>query len=90
MADYLLQQGYKDPAAVIVDSVLEEHLRKQCHKVGIDVIQSSGVSKKADTLNSELGGASIYSKLDQKALRLGWTYATSLPTASTRNTRKNR
>lgn len=28
MADYLLQQGYKDPAAVVIVSVLEEHLRK--------------------------------------------------------------
>jgi hypothetical protein len=30
MADYLIQQGYKDPAAVVAGSVLEEHLRKLC------------------------------------------------------------
>ena len=65
MADYLLAQNYKDPAAVIVGSVLEEHLRKLCSKHGIAV--SSGTSpKKADALNAELCAAEAYSKLDQK------------------------
>src|SRR6266849_5191275 len=68
MADYLLQQGYKDAAGVIIGSVLEEQLRKLCQKVGIAVIQSGGAPKKADALNSELAGASVYSKLDQKAV----------------------
>jgi|ERR1700733_3820198 hypothetical protein len=66
MAHYLLQQGYKDPAAVIIGSVLEEHLRKLCQKNGIDVVKSDGSPKKADTLNAELSGSNIYSKLDQK------------------------
>jgi hypothetical protein len=68
MADYLLQQGYKDAAAVIVGSVLEEHLRKLAQKSGIAIIQSSGAPKKADTINSELAGAAVYSKLDQKSV----------------------
>jgi uncharacterized protein (DUF2164 family) len=67
MADYLLQQGYKDPAAVIVGSVLEEHLRKLCQKNGIPV-QSGAAPKKADALNSELAAAAVYSKLDQKSV----------------------
>jgi hypothetical protein len=66
MADYLLQQGYKDPAAVVVGSVLEEHLRKLCDKHGIPVVQAGGAPKKADSLNSELAAAAVYSKLDHK------------------------
>jgi hypothetical protein len=70
MADYLLGQGYKDPAAVIVGSVLEEHLRKLCLKNGLDVLKSDGSPKKADTMNAELAGANIYSKLDQKSVTM--------------------
>jgi hypothetical protein len=66
MADYLLQQGYKDPAAVVAGSVLEAHLRKLCDKHGIPVVKPDGSPKNANTLNSELSGADIYSKLDQK------------------------
>jgi hypothetical protein len=71
MADYLLSQDYKDPAAVIGGSVLEEHVRQLCLKNEIDVgIESGGKvrPKKADTLNSELAKAGVYSKLDQKAV----------------------
>lgn len=68
MADYLLKQGYKDPAAVVTGSVLESHLRKLCDKHGIPVVKPDGSPKKADTLNSELAGADIYSKLDQKSV----------------------
>lgn len=66
MADHLFDQGYKDPAAVITGSVLEEHLRKLCVKQGITVVQPDGRPKKADSLNAELAGANVYSKLDQK------------------------
>lgn len=68
MAEYLFEQGYKDPAAVIVGSVLEEHLRKLCQKVGIATSQAGGAPKKADSLNAELVGAFVYSKLDQKSV----------------------
>lgn len=68
MAEYLLQQGYKDAAAVIVDSVLEEHLRKLSQKHGIPVVHGGSGPKKADTLNSDLAGANVYSKLDQKSV----------------------
>ncbi len=66
MADHLLEQGYKDPAAVITGSVMEEHLRKLCDKHGISVVQPDGRPKKADLLNAELAGVNVYSKLDQK------------------------
>ncbi len=67
MADHLLQQGYKDPAAVVAGSVLEEHLRKLCGKAGIAVTAGS-TAKKADGLNSELAAAGVYSKLDLKSV----------------------
>jgi len=69
MAEYLLAQGYKDPAAVMIGGVLEEHLRQLCHANGIDVeivTTSKLVPKKADVLNSDLAKAEVYSKLDQK------------------------
>ena len=69
MAEYLLQESYKDPAAVIVGSVLEEHLRKLCLKnnIPVEIIKSGKtVAKKADLLNSELTKSEIYNKLTQK------------------------
>jgi hypothetical protein len=61
-----LQQGYKDPAAVVVGTVLEEQLRKLSQKAGISLEQVNGAPKKADGLNSELAAVQTYSKLDQK------------------------
>lgn len=67
MADHLLKENYKDPAAVMIGSVLEEHLRQLCIKHGIPTDDpKSGKPKKADLLNSELAGATVYNKLDQK------------------------
>lgn len=67
MADHLLSEGYKDPAAVVAGSVLEEHLRNLCRKYGIPT-DSGGRPKKADQLNADLCGNSAYSKLDQKSV----------------------
>lgn len=69
MAEYLIEEEYKDPAAVIAGSTLEEHLRQLCRKNGLPVVrQKDGkdVPLKADQLNNDLSGAGIYSKLDQK------------------------
>lgn len=71
MADHLLASGYKDAAAVIAGSTIESHLRQLCVKSGIpvDVTSPSGTHpKKADAMNSDLAGASVYSKLDQKSI----------------------
>jgi hypothetical protein len=68
MATHLLHQGYKDPAAVVAGSVLEEHLRKLCDKHGIPTIKADGKPKTADALNSELASANVYSKLEQKSV----------------------
>jgi hypothetical protein len=67
MAEYLLDQGYKGPSAVIGGSVLEEDLRKLCDRFGISILQNQK-PKKADTLNGELANAGICSKLDQKSV----------------------
>lgn len=69
MSQHLLDEGYKDAAAVIAGSSLEAHLRQLCDRFGIDttVTTPSGVSpKKADRMNAELASAKSYSILDQK------------------------
>ena len=74
MADHLLQQKYKDPAAVIIGSVLEEHLRQLCsaNSIPIEIENNEGIliPKKADRLNSDLAKENVYSKLDQKAVTM--------------------
>jgi hypothetical protein len=67
MSEHLLSQGYKDPSAVVIGSVLEEHLRKLCDKAGITAVTGTA-PKKADLLNADLAGAGVYSKLDQKSV----------------------
>ena len=68
MSEHLLEQGYKDPAAVLVGSVLEQPLRKLCDRAAIPTVLSDGKPKKADALNSELAAKNIYNKLDQKSV----------------------
>jgi hypothetical protein len=71
MSEHLLEQGYKDPAAVVLGSVLEEHLRQLCLKFKVDIkIEVNGkfVPKKADTLNANLVKAGAYNVLDQKSV----------------------
>jgi len=69
MASYLLKGNYKDAAAVIAGSTLEQHLRQLSVKHGV-VTQTAGAGgllrTKADTLNADLVRVSAYSKLDQK------------------------
>ena len=65
MAGYLLDEGYKDPAAVLAGGALEEHLRKLCEKHTITTTLA-GRPKKAESMNAELAGSSAYAKLDQK------------------------
>ncbi len=67
MAEYLLESGYKDPAAVIAGSVLEQHLRDLCIKNEI-LITIDDKPKRADQLNSELAKKEIHNRLDQKAI----------------------
>jgi hypothetical protein len=69
MAQHLLDEAYKDAAAVIAGSSLEAHLKQLCQKNNIDTeitISSRIEPKKADLINSELTKAEAYTKLDQK------------------------
>ena len=70
MAEHLLEQGYKDAAAVMAGSVLEEHLRKLCTKNGIDTTfktaQQDTKPKKLDTMNADLAKNKVYNQNDQK------------------------
>ncbi len=72
MSRYFLDQKFKDPAAVMIGSVLEEHLRLLCnrYKVNIEYINRAGkkVPKKADIINSELVKAEVYGVLEQKSV----------------------
>jgi len=71
MAEHLLENGYKDASAVIIGSVLEEHLRQLCSKNNIEISIEKGdilMPKKADRLNSDLCSAEVYNRLDQKAI----------------------
>jgi hypothetical protein len=67
MAEYLLSEGYKDPGAIVIGSVLEEHLRQLSVKNGI-LTSTAGKPKKADQLNADLARKGAYSKLDQKSI----------------------
>jgi hypothetical protein len=70
MAEHLLDEGYKDPAAVVCGSVLEEHLRKLCQKHSIPIERPDSKGKlipvKASEMNDQLAKVSVYSKLDHK------------------------
>lgn len=69
MAEYLLKEQYKDPAAVLIGSVLEDHLRRlaKVHALSTTFPKDGrDVPKKADTLNSEIAKAGVYGTLDQK------------------------
>ena len=72
MAEHLLAEKYKDPAAVMIGSVLEENLRQLCNRNSIPISDEKAgkagkvTAKKADLLNSELAAKSVYNILDQK------------------------
>lgn len=68
MGEYLLQEGYKDAAAVIIGSVLENGLRKLAKQNDVAVVTESGKQLTIDPLNTELAKREVYSKLTQKQI----------------------
>jgi len=68
MSEYLLNEGYKDAAAVIIGSVLEDSVRKLANSNGIDTIRPNGKPLTLEPLNIELGKTGIYDKLTQKQI----------------------
>jgi hypothetical protein len=68
MAEYLLDNGYKDAAAVMIGGTLEEHLRQlaAANEIPIEDLKADkSVPRKAEAINADLA-RSVYDKLDQK------------------------
>lgn len=71
MAGYLLEQGYKDAAAVMTGSVLEEHLRQLCQANSIDTFdikKGRKIPKTGNLLNQNLRKAKIYNQIDGRSI----------------------
>ena len=69
MAQHLLDQSYKDAAAVIAGGTLEGHLRQLCAKFNVDTeVGTPPRPKKAEHMNADLAKAGAYTKLDQKSV----------------------
>lgn len=69
MACHLLDEGYKDPAAVVGGASLEGHLRQLAKRLTIETTVSTASAirpKKAESLNVEIAKTTAYSILDQK------------------------
>lgn len=68
MGEHLLKEGYKDAAAVIIGSVLEDSLRKLCEANNINTSNEKGKKLTIDPLNNELEKAEIYNQLVKKQI----------------------
>lgn len=68
MGEHLLAEGYKDAAAVVIGSVLEDGLRKLSETANLPLQSDSGKPLAMDALNTQLSKADVYSKLVQKQI----------------------
>jgi hypothetical protein len=72
MSQHLIAEQYKDPAAVIIGSVLEKHLTNLCVKNGIDISSKDAkgkiLFKKASVKNDDLAKKGVYNLLEQKTI----------------------
>lgn len=69
MAEHLLEETYKDAAAVIAGGTLEQHLRQLSTKSGLPIPDSKNNKPlKADFLNNELARTGVYQKGEQKSV----------------------
>lgn len=70
MAEHLLEEGYKDPAAVMTGSTLEAHLRQLCVNSGIPVTaentKGNPKPKSASSMNDDLYKVGTYRGTDHK------------------------
>lgn len=68
MAEHLLEQGYKDPAASLIGAVLEDGLRKIAKNNSIQLKSKEDIS----SLNQKLADAPtpIYNRLTQKRIQV--------------------
>lgn len=68
MAEYLLNEGYKDAAAVMLGGVLEDSLRTLSARKGVPAITALGKPLTIDPLNIALAKAGVYNPLVQKQI----------------------
>lgn len=66
MAEYLVKEGYKDPAASLTGAVLEDGLRKICTNQGVTLKSKEDIS----SLNKKLADNGAYNRLTQKKLQV--------------------
>lgn len=66
MAEYLLEQGYKDPAASLIGAVLEDGLRKIAKNNDITLKSKENIS----SLNHKIADARIYNRLVQRQVEV--------------------
>jgi len=66
MAEHLLENGYKDPAASLCGAVLEDGLRKIATKKGIKVKSSDDLN----SLNDKCANGGVYNRLMQKKIKV--------------------
>jgi len=65
MAEHLVQEGYKDAAAMLIGAVLEDGLRTVSKNNGIAIKKEDDIG----SLDQKLSDAKIYSRLVQKQIR---------------------
>jgi hypothetical protein len=68
MAEHLLDNAYKDAAAVLLGAVLEDSLRKLAKASGLGTIAASGKALTIDPLNAAIAKAGVYGPLIQKQI----------------------
>jgi len=66
MAEHLVEQGYKDPAASLIGGVLENGLKRIARNHNITVKSNEDIG----ALNSKLAAAQIYNRLMQKRVQV--------------------
>jgi hypothetical protein len=66
MAEHLLDNGYKDPAASLIGAVLEDGLRRICSNNGVTVKSKEDIS----SLNQKLAAKGVYNPLQQKQIQV--------------------
>lgn len=66
MAEHLLDNGYKDPAASLIGAVLEDSLRRICNSNDVTVKSDDNIS----SLNQKLADKKIYNRLQQREIEV--------------------
>ncbi len=66
MAQHLLDNGYKDPAASLTGAVLEDGLRRICGNNNISVKSGDNIS----SLNQKLADNDVYNRLQQREIEV--------------------